>query len=73
MGCYHLSNSTMMFGAAVDYCVDLESHLAYITSPEEQEVIEVYVNVTESIDCKYFSTIPVYSVPQFSGLYLVHL
>ena len=51
-GCYNVSKRKMSFGMAVTYCQSIGSHLAYITSAQEQEAIVRYVN-RNSVSCKY--------------------
>ena len=47
-GCYYLErDNTMLYGEASDTCADLDSHLTYITSAEEQEDIQTYLETLD--------------------------
>ena len=47
-GCYYLErDNTMLYREASDTCADLDSHLTYITSAEEQEDIQTYLETLD--------------------------
>ena len=49
----------MTFGTANDYCNSRDAHLCYITSPEEQIAIGLYLN-SNNINGKVIPFIPTF-------------
>ena len=47
VGCYYVEFSTMTYGEAADSCKAMDSHLVYITSSEEQDAIQTYLEEFE--------------------------
>ena len=50
--CYFLNQTQVTFGQAIDSCIGLNSHLAYITTEQEQMALEPYLTASGET-CKY--------------------